>query len=113
MNTIWRRVFYPTLAILIMGVVAFLGFGIWLPASFSKQPMLVGIASVSRGVAPIIFAAFLAWALYDCIPRLWTVKRWLDGKGHCCERCGGPTVEAWNRYKPRELCLQCGFKRNV
>ena len=111
MKRIWTRVFCPSLAILVVGVIICLGFGIWLPSSFAKEPMLVGIASLSRQVSPILFGAFFLWALCDAAPKYWTVKRWLDGKGCCCSRCGGPTVQKWEKYKPRDLCLQCGFNR--
>jgi hypothetical protein len=111
MDKIWSRVFCPALAIVAMGFVAFIGLGLWMPTILFKAPMLTEIASLSRNAAPFVLAGFCAWALCDCAPRYFAVRQWLKGKGAYCSHCGGPTIVKWERHKPRDRCLQCGFKR--
>jgi hypothetical protein len=111
MDKIWGRVFYTALAIVAMGSVAFIGLGLWIPMIFSKAPMLTELASLSLTTAPFVVAAFYTWALIDCAPRYFAVRRWLKGKGAYCSYCGGPTVKTWEQHRPRDRCLQCGLKR--
>jgi hypothetical protein len=110
MNKIWSRVFYPALAIVAMGIFAFVGLGLWIPSIFSEAPILIGLASMSRNAAPFVLAGFCTWALFDCATRYFAVRQWLKGKGGYCSHCSGPTVVKWDRHKPHDLCLQCGFK---
>jgi hypothetical protein len=113
MNKIWSRVFYPALAIVAMGLFAFVGLRLWIPSIFSEAPILIALASMSRNVAPFVLAGFCTSALVDCAPRYFLVREWLKGKGACCSYCGGPTMVKWERHKPRDRCLQCGFKRKL
>lgn len=113
MDKIWGRVFYPALAIVAMGFVAFIVLGLWIPAILSKAPMLIGIASLSRNAAPFVLGGFCTMALCDCAPRYFAVRQWRTGKGVYCSHCSGPTIVKWERHKPRDLCLQCGFKSKL
>jgi hypothetical protein len=110
MDKIWRRVFYPSLVVVAMGFVAFIGLALWIPTILSKAPMLTGVAALSQNVAPFVLAGFCTWALIDCAPRYFAVRQWLKRKGAFCSYCGGPTIVKWERHKPRDRCLQCGFK---
>jgi hypothetical protein len=109
MDTIWGRVFYPALAIGAIGFVAFVGLDLWIPTILSEDPMLIGIASLSRNAAPFVLGGFCTWASCYCAPRYFAVRRWLYGTGTFCVRCSGPTIVQWERYKPHHLCLQCGL----
>jgi hypothetical protein len=111
MDKIWGRVFYPSLALFGMGFVAFIGLGLWIPTILSKTPMLTGVASLSQNAAPFVLAGFCTWALIDCAPKYFAVRQWLKGQGAFCADCSGPTIVEWERYRPRDRCLQCGLTR--